>query len=343
MPGADLGAGSTGIPIVVGGMVVGSALIEVAPQVSIPAREAGAAILRTLGVAVVVAAALAVLASFLVSRRITRPLVALGVAARAMERGDPDPGGLLRPGPGELGEVSAAFARMAATLRRTDEVRRTMAADVAHELRTPVTILRGTTEEILDGLAPVSLAAVDSLHDEVLRLERLVEDLATLSAAEAAGLRMDLSPTDVGEIVRHTVSRLRPRLAAADLAVTVDVVEHAGPLMVRADATRLTQVVSNLLANAISFTPAGGRIAASVRRRENRVVITISDTGPGIPADALPHVFERFYRGGTPSTRRGTGIGLAVVAELVAAHGGRVDAASPPGLGATFTVVLPAL
>lgn len=336
------GSGIGGTPIVVDGVTVGSVLIEAAPLVPVPARLAGTAILRTLRIAILAAAVLAVLVSFLVSRRITRPLVELRAAARALEDGDPGPSRLLRPGPGELGELSAAFARMAAALRRTDELRRTMAADIAHELRTPVTILRGATEEILDGLAPVTREAVDSLHDEVLRLERLVEDLATLSAAEAAGLRLDLRPTDAGEVVRHAVTQLRGRLAETGQVATVDVAKDSGSLMVVGDETRLGQVVTNLLVNAIAFTPVGGQITAGVRRRDGQVIITISDTGPGMPADVLPHVFERFYRGSAVSNRHGTGIGLAVVSELVAAHGGRVSAASPPGRGATFTVVLPA-
>jgi two-component system sensor histidine kinase BaeS len=293
------------------------------------------------GWAALAAGVLTVLMSFLVTRRFTRPLVALASAARAVEQGDPDASQLLLPGPGELGDVSAAFAQMATTVRRTDELRRTMAADVAHELRTPVTILRGNTEEMLDGLAPVSRQGVASLHEEVLRLERLVEDLATLSAAQAAGLSLRLAPVDLGSLARSAVTQLRTKLAETHQTATVTVDEGGQPLMVNGDDGRLTQIVTNLLANAIAYTPPGGRISVHVGRRDGRVALTISDSGPGISPDVLPHVFERFYRAKSTAGRQGTGIGLAVVAELVSAHGGTVSATTPPGQGAVFTVRLP--
>jgi two-component system sensor histidine kinase BaeS len=334
-------ASGAGIPVMVDGVTVGRALIEPAPRVPVPAEAARRAILRTVGWAALAAAVLAVLVSFLAMRRLTRPLTALASAARAVERGDPEASRLLRPGPGELGEVSAAFAQMAATVRRTDELRRAMAADVAHELRTPVTILRGSTEEILDGLAPVTREAVASLHDEVLRLERLVEDLAALSAAQAAGLSLRTAPVDLGGLVRRAVAQLRTRLAEAQHTATVTVDEDGCPLLVDGDDDRLTQVVTNLLVNAIAYTPPGGRIGVDVRRRGVQVAVTVTDTGPGISPGVLPHVFERFYRGASTAGRRGTGIGLAVVAELVSAHGGTVGVTSPPGQGAEFTVLLP--
>lgn len=337
--GTDRGAG---IAVVVDGATVGRVLIEPAPQVPVPAEAARRAILRTVGWAALSAAVLTVLVSYMATRRLTRPLVALASAARAVERGDPDAGRLLRAGPGELGEVSAAFAQMATTVRRTDELRRAMAADVAHELRTPVTILRGNTEEILDGLAPVTRETVESLHEEVLRLERLVEDLAALSAAEAAGLSLRTAPLDLGMLARRTVAQLHTQLAEAEQTATVAVHEDDRPLMVHGDDDRLTQVVTNLLLNAIAYTPPGGRIGVDARRRGDQVALTVTDTGPGISPDVLPHVFERFYRNGTSTAgRHGTGIGLAVVAELVSAHGGTVGVTSTPGQGAAFTVLLP--
>jgi two-component system sensor histidine kinase BaeS len=334
-------AAEAGIAIVVDGVTVGRAVIEPAPQAPVPAEAARQAILRTVGWAALAAGVLTVLVSFLVTRRFARPLVALASAARAVERGDPDASRLLLAGPGELGEVSAAFAQMATTVRRTDELRRTMAADVAHELRTPVTILRGNTEEMLDGLAPVTRLGVASLHEEVLRLERLVEDLATLSAAEAAGLSLRLAPVNLGVLARRAVTQLRTRLVETHQTVTVTVDEGDQPLVVNGDDDRLTQIVTNLLANAIAYTPPGGRIWVHVARRDEQVALTISDSGPGISPEVLPHVFERFYRAKSTAGRQGTGIGLAVVAELVSAHGGTVSATTPPGQGAMFTVRLP--
>jgi two-component system sensor histidine kinase BaeS len=339
-PAPFAGAGE-GIPVVVSGVTVGRALIDAVPAVPVPAEVARQAILRTVGWATLVAMAGALLVSLLVTRRITVPLVALAAAARAVERGDPQAPRLLRRGPGELGEVGEAFARMATNVRRADDARRAMAADVAHELRTPVTVLRGGTEEMLDGLVPVTREGVESLHEEVLRLERLVEDLATLSAAEAAGLSLRPEPVDLGELARRVVTRLRPQWSAAGQQADVTVADRAGPVLVRGDGVRLAQVITNLVVNAVAHTPSGGLIHVDVRAREEQVALTVTDTGAGIPAEDLPHVFERFYRGSS-AAGHGTGIGLAVVAGLVRAHGGTVAAASLPGQGAVFTVLLPA-
>ncbi len=346
------GSASRGTPIMVNGVQVGSAVIEAVPQQQLPAARAEAAILRTVGLASLAAVLLALAVSVAVSRRITRPLVALAAATRALERGDPLASQLLRPGPGELGQLSSAFAGMATALQREDALRRAMTADVAHELRTPVTILRGSTEQLLDGLAPLTREAVGSLHEEVLRLERLVEDLATLSAAEAAGLRLERRRVDLAALARQSVGRLATRLADARLqaAVTTGAGESAPgegapeerSLVVDGDPARLGQVVTNLLVNAIDFTPRRGRIGVDVQRRGAMVALVVSDTGPGVPQQELPHLFERFYRGSAAGHHRGTGIGLAVVAELVAAHGGSVEAASPAAGGAVFTVLLPA-
>lgn len=178
-----------------------------------------------------------------------------------------------------------------------------------------------------------------SLHDEVLRLGRLVDDLETLSAAEAAGLRLQRRPVDLAGVMADAVDLLRPQYDAAGLELTADLT----PVRVDGDPTRLHQVVGNLLTNAAKFTPAGRRVAVTVVPNDGTARLEVLDTGPGLPLDELPHVFERFWRGRAAAGTSGTGIGLAVVAELVHAHGGRVEAANQGEgrPGTRFTVILP--
>ena len=335
---ASPAAGADQVPVVVGGKAVGTVVIDFPPATQTAAWQARGAILQVVGFGALAAVALAAAAALLVSRRTTRPLTALTAAAGAVERGEPDAARLLRPGPGELGQVSAAFARMAATLKREDELRRSMTADIAHELRTPVTILQGGTEELLDGIAAPTPARLISLHDETLRLGRLVDDLAALAAAQAAALTLHRAPADLGKIAAEAAAALEPQFTEAGLRLHLDTT----PVTVNADEARITQIITNLLTNAAKFTPPGGQVTLTTRADGASARLTVADTGPGIPPADLPHIFERFWRGTATASRSGSGIGLAVAAELAAAHGGTVTAASPPGSGAVFTLTLPA-
>lgn len=335
---AELGTGATTIPIVVDGRQVGTARLTLPTAQPAPVAAARTALLEQVGLAAVAAVLLATVVAAVVSRRMSRPLRALADATRAFAAGDPHADTRLRPAPGELGEVGAAFTDMAATVRRQDELRRAVVADVAHELRTPITILRGQTEQLLDGITEPTEAHLVSLHDEVLRLGRLTDDLATLAAADAAGLTIHPDRVDLAALSRRAVEAMRSRFT--DAALTVEVHAPVGVEVV-GDATRLTQVVTNLLTNATKFTPPDGTVTVAVDRDETDAVLTVTDTGPGIAADELPHVFERFWRGRAAGGRSGTGIGLAVVTALVQAHHGAVTATSPAGGGACFTVRLP--
>ena len=326
------------VPVVVDGTTVGTVVIDFPPASQTAAWQARDAIVQVVGFGAMAAVALAGAAALFVSRRTTRPLTALAAAAGAMERGDPDAARLLRPGPGELGQVSTAFARMAATLAREDELRRGMVADIAHELRTPVTILQGGTEELLDGIADPTPARLTSLHDETLRLGRLVDDLAILAAAQAAALTLHRAPADLGKIAAQAAGALEPQFTDAGLDLTID----AAPAPIHADEARITQIITNLLTNAAKFTPPGGQVTLTTRADSATARLTVADTGPGIPAADLPHIFERFWRGPGAAGRSGSGIGLAVATELAAAHDGTLTAASPPGSGAIFTLSLPA-
>lgn len=326
------------VDVTVGGTRVGTASLRF-PESALPApeRQVRDALVRTVVTGAALATLVAVAAAVFVSRRVTQPLVALTAAARRLGGGERDARAGLPDAPGELGELSVAFDEMADALHREDELRRNLVADVAHELRTPVTILRAACEEMVDGLAEPTGERLASLHDEVLRLGRVVEDLGALAAAEAAGLRLEREVVDLASIAAGAVDLLRPRFAENGLRLET----RLEPVLVDGDAARLHQLTVNLLTNALKFTPEGGTVTVHVLPSGSFAQLEVSDTGPGIDAEELPHVFERFWRGRAARAQAGSGIGLAVVAELARAHGGRAEARSRPGNGASFRVLLP--
>jgi two-component system sensor histidine kinase BaeS len=283
------------------------------------------------------AALLALLAGLLAARRITRPVGRLIEVTRAMGHGDRAARvGEIRA-PDELRDLAATFDRMADNLGREDQLRRDVVADVAHELRTPVAILQAGHEALLDGVIDPTPGQLSSLRDEVLRLARLVDDLHTLSAAEAAALQLSLDPCDLAEIADAAADSLAGRFEAAGITIE----RRLTPVSVLADAQRMHQVVTNLLSNALKFTPSGGRVTLETGPAGREARLGVADTGGGIPHDELPRIFDRFWRGRQAAGVAGSGIGLAVVAELVRAHGGAVEATSTPGRGTQVVVTLP--
>lgn len=279
----------------------------------------------------------AVAVSWYVSRRLTAPLVRLAGSARAFADGDRTARAGIRP-PGELGELARAFDGMADQVVRAEQTRRRLAADVAHELRTPLGALQAGLEELRDGLSEPDPARLASLHDQTLRLGRVVQDMAELSAAEAAALSLRHSDVDLARVVAAAVDGQEPSLRAAELDVIREIHD---PVLVRGDADRLHQAVGNLLANAARYCRPGDEVTVGVAATGGVALIQVADTGPGIAPDELPHVFERLWRGPQSRSVTGSGIGLAVVRELVTAHGGTVAAESTPGCGAVFTIRLP--
>lgn len=336
-PGVALGPPQE-VAVTAAGAEVGRATLRF-PANSLPApeREVRDALVRAVLLGSGLAALIALLVAAAMSRRISRPLVTLTAAVRRFERGDRDARAKVDDAPGELGELAHAFDRMADTLAREDSLRRALVADVAHELRTPVTILRAYCEEMVDGVAEPSLERLASLHDEVLRLGTIVDDLETLASAEAAGLRLERTLVGLDRVAAAAAELLEPRFAAAELELELEL----APVEVEGDPGRLGQVVTNLLTNGLKFTPPGGRVTLAVAPRGELARLSVTDTGPGIPAGELPHVFERFWRGSRAAAVGGSGIGLAVVSELVRAHSGRVEVESTIGEGTTFTVLLP--
>jgi two-component system sensor histidine kinase BaeS len=284
------------------------------------------------------AAVLALVAAVLVSRRITRPVTRLIESVRAMGRGDERARvGQVAGAPAELRELAVAFDQMADTLTAHEQLRRNLVADVAHELRTPVAVLQANTEALLDGLVAHTPEQTVSLHEEVLRLGRMVADLQTLASAEAAALQLSRQPVDLAQIAAEEAEEWDASFAAAGVGFTT----RLEPAPVLADPGRLHQVLTNLLSNALKFTPPGGQVAMTLRRDGGQARLEVSDTGPGISPEDQGHVFDRLWRGPAAAQTSGSGIGLAVAAELARAHDGRIEVASELGRGSRFTLILP--
>ena len=299
-----------------------------------------ASVNRTLVVAVIASGLTALLLGLTLSRRILRPVDALTAAARKLEAGDLTQRVAVQARD-EIGQLAHAFNAMADSLSRTERLRRHMVTDVAHELRTPLSNVRGYLEAMRDGVARPTPDLVDSLYEEAMLLTHLVDDLQELSLAEAGQLALVREPAALANLVARAAQAVEPQAAAKGLAVRVEL--PAGLPRVLADAKRVGQVLRNILANAIAHTPAGGEIALAARASEGEVEVRVRDTGEGIAPEHVPYVFERFYRADRSRARAtgGSGIGLAIVKQLVEAHGGYVAVESAPGAGATFRFTLP--
>ena len=325
-------------PVVVHGEHAGDAVVRF-PGSGLGAADAAlrTALWRAIAGAAGLAALLALVTGLLVARRITRPLERLIAVTRAMGRGDRAARVGPISAPGELGELATAFDQMANTLDRQEQLRRDLVADVAHELRTPIAVLQAGHEALLDGVTEPTPGQLASLRDEVLRLARMVGDLQTLAAADAAALQLTLSRQDLAGVAASAADSLAGRFETAGIALE----RQLTPVEVLADAGRLHQVITNLLTNALKFTPAGGRVTVRTAPAGAAAVLQVTDTGTGIPADELPRIFDRFWRGRGAARISGSGIGLAVAAELASAHGGTLEAHSEPGHGAQLTLALP--
>ena len=300
-----------------------------------------ASVNRSLLLSVLIAGLAAVLLSLGLSRRILHPIEALTHAAREMERGDLSQRVRVDSND-EIGGLARAFNAMAEGLERLEQSRRNMVTDVAHELRTPLSNVRAYLEALRDGVIEPSPDILQSVHEETLLLGRLVDDLQDLSLAEAGKLKLYHRPVALTEVVPRAVGALKEQARAKQIEVILDL--PADLPLVNADPDRLGQVLRNLLDNAITYTPEGGEVEVVARRAKAEVAVTVRDTGMGISPEHLPHVFDRFYRVDDSRTRAtgGFGLGLAIVQQLVQAHGGRVWAESEEGTGSLFGFALPA-
>jgi two-component system OmpR family sensor kinase/two-component system sensor histidine kinase BaeS len=338
-------------PISAGGQVAGFLVVTVPRRSTLlgPLEEILVNRLRRwLAVAGLAAGGLALLLGLALSRSLTAPLQRLAAAARGIARGDFSQ--RVQPeGSAELVEVGLAFNDMAAALYESEQQRKNMVADVAHELRTPLAVLQGNLQALLDDLYPLDKAEVSRLYDETRLLSRLVDDLRDLALADAGQLGLSLRAVDAAALVADVGDSLGLAAEAQGVALKLELEEDLPPVM--ADPDRLAQVLRNLVTNALRHTPPGGTVTLSAGRDEGDLVLVVADTGEGIAPEELGHVFDRFWRAdrsrsrdgeaGGARERGGSGLGLAIAQSLVEAHGGRIRVESDRDAGSRFTVAIP--
>ncbi len=297
---------------------------------------------RSLLTAALVAGVGGIAFGIVMSRSLTAPLNNLAEAAR-----DIGARNLSRrveeKGSDEMMAVARAFNDMAADLEEGEQLRRNLLADVAHELRTPLSVLQGNLRAILDKVYPMNEEEMARLYDHTRFLSRLVNDLHELAQAEARQLSLDLQETDLAELIATNANTFRSSAEAKGIILQTELLAELPPIQV--DSARLTQVLQNLLANALRHTPPGGTITIQTKTTPEAVDLSIADTGEGIPPEHLPYVFDRFYRTDPARSRDrgGAGLGLAIARAIVEAHGGQLTVTSEgiPGQGSTFTISLP--
>ena len=265
-------------------------------------------------------------------RRMTRPMNNLIAAARRIESGDYSTQ-VPEWGSQDIRSVARAFNSMSARLKSIDEQRRSLMADVTHELRTPLSVIRGQAEAIADGVYPADTAHLAPILDATQTLDRLVDDLRTLALTDSGNLVLKKEPTDLTQLVREAVESFQSQAESARISLTTDVADNLPTIEV--DPARIRQVIGNLLSNAVRHTPSGGSVKVAVGSASDQVTVTVTDTGEGIPHDLLPHVFERFVKG--PNSK-GSGLGLAIARDIIQAHGGSVELENRPGGGTILTI-----
>lgn len=326
------------LPVMLRGKRIGTVVVRFGGAVfGASDRALRVALLQAVAAAAGFAALVALVSGLVLGRWLTRPVDRIISVTRAMGAGERAArvGGLRAPR--ELRELAGALDQMADRIDQGERVRRDLVADVAHELRTPVAVLQAGHEALLDGLAEPTPDQLGSLRDEVLRLARMVDDLQTLAAADAAAIGLAREECDLAQLAGAAADSLAGQYATADIAVT----RRLTPARVLADRRWLYQVVTNLLTNALKFSPPGSAVTIDCGPSGDHAILHVSDTGIGIPPDELPRIFDRFWRGREAAQISGSGIGLAIAAELAQAHGGTLTAASTPGRGTRMTLALP--
>lgn len=297
-------------------------------------------------IALAAASVIAVAVSALISRRVITPVRDMMYASRQIAQGNYGRRVALPARPladlDEMGQLAHSFNQMAAQLEASDTLRRQLIGDVTHELTTPLTVIKGSMEGLIDGILPPEPETFQQVAHEAARLQRLVTDLQELSRVEAGAYELRIQPVNLGQLTNDVTGRLQRQFE--DKGVQLSGHLPPGLLMAEADPDRLSQVLINLIGNALQNTPAGGRVDVTVRRKNNQVLFTIADTGAGIPAEHLPHLFTRFYRVDKSRARAsgGSGVGLTIARHLVEAHGGHIRAESAGiGQGSQFIFSLP--
>jgi two-component system OmpR family sensor kinase/two-component system sensor histidine kinase BaeS len=337
-----------GEPVVVNGQQVGAVMVGSMVEPALNPLDAD--FLRSVNLAMLLGATvgglLALVLGSLLFFQITKPVGEVTAAAEAVAGGD-----LSRRvdvhSEDEVGRLAAAFNIMANTLEQQESLRKAMVSDIAHELRTPLSLIQGNLEAILDGYYDLSLENIEAVHGDTVVMTRLVNDLRVLAVAEAGQLTLEWEAVDLAELVRRVVDRFSSQAAERKVALRAEIESSIPP--VSGDEQRLIQVLNNLLSNALRHTSAGGTITLSVRVQDGadgkrNVLVSVADTGEGIATAVLPHVFDRFYRVDRSRSRAsgGTGLGLPIARQLVEAHSGRIWVESDGiGQGSRFLFTLP--
>ena len=332
------------IPIMDGDTELGSiAFTNAGPEAFVRPEPQAAAIIDNVNSFLLwsgLAAGLAAIAiSMFVSRMTLSPLRSLQSAAERLGTGDLSQRVAVTRDD-EVGEMARTFNAMAEGLQTAEAQRRNLMADVAHELRTPLSNIQGDVEAIRDGVVEADESTIDTLHQQVLHLAHLIEDLRLLALAEAGALRLDPQAGDVGDLARTSVEAIRPRAEAKSVTLTM----AGGKVPTTTfDGERIGQVIGNLLENAVRHTSEGGSVTVTTEVVNRNVKVSVRDTGSGIPADEMEQVFERFHRVDPSRTRAtgGAGLGLTIAKQLIEAHGGTINVESVLGEGSTFSFELP--
>ena len=289
---------------------------------------------------------LAVILAIRAFRNIATPLADIMDAADRVAEGDLTARVVEHEnGPSDFSELARSFNRMTEELQLADQRRRNLTADVAHELRTPLHIVQGNLEGILDGIYEPTPEHIDATLEETRALARLIDDLRTLSLAEAGQLPLTMAPTPVSDLLADVATSFSGQAEAAGIDLRMEVAAELDDTPIMADAGRIDQVLGNLVANAIRHTPAGGCITLGAQPADAGMQISVSDTGEGIPTEDLPYIFDRFWKGDRSRSHAhgaGSGLGLAIARQLVQAHHGSISVESQPGQGTTFRIDLPA-
>lgn len=333
------------LPIEVDGQTVGAVLVDLpldaplrapySPEDAFLARVNQAIALGALGATVI-----ALVLGVLLARAISQPVKELTEATQRVAQGELGHQVPVRT-QDELGDLAVSFNRMSADLASSNQVRRQMTADVAHELRTPLSVILGYSEALSDGKLQGKPAIYDAMYGEARLLSHLVDDLRTLSLADAGELTLNRSLLPVAECIERTAASHVE--LAAQRGIRLEVQIDPDLPLIDGDRERIAQVLANLVSNALRYTPEGGVITLSAAVNGDRVLLRVSDTGPGIEPEHLPFIFKRFYRADDSRPSNGeSGLGLAIAKSLVEAHGGTIQVESAVGHGATFTVALPA-
>jgi len=333
---------ATAIPLSVDGQTVGYLFASGGVGVSLVNQQA---ILTRLNRAVLlaglVAGGLGLILALGLSYTLLRPVHALTIAAQKLARGDLSHRVVVH-GDDEMATLSHSFNQMADSLQQAEEARRAMTADIAHELRTPLAVQRANLEALQDGVYPLTSENLAPVIEQNYLLTRLVEDLRTLALADTGQIELERTPTDLTSLVERMVERFQPQAGSQQVMLTLTPPADHIP-QISADPLRLEQVLTNLLSNALRYTPTGGQIELLLASTDGSVQLSIHDSGPGIPDQALPYIFERFYRVDKSRARAegGTGLGLAIARQLARAHGGDLTATNHASGGALFTLILP--